>query len=100
MNKIVIERLAQRLLKCPFDQQLFDSAFSLRLHLCDAHRTEISRSHRVACQGSAENTERPKQLYCCPHCEFVVPEPSCQNPHDSIINHIRTEHPNPNPFEP
>ncbi len=100
MNEIVIERLARRLLKCPFGGELFDSALSLRLHLCDAHRAEISRPHRVACQSADESTDRPRQLYCCPHCEFVVPEPSDQNPHDRIINHIRAEHPNPNPFEP
>ncbi|MBI2926618.1 MAG: hypothetical protein HYY24_13060 [Verrucomicrobia bacterium] len=95
MNEIVIERLARRLLKCPFDGELFDSALGLRLHLCDAHRTQISRPHRVACQASPENTERPRQLYCCPHCDFVVPEPSDQNPHSGIVNHLRAEHPNP-----
>src|SRR5437660_3975654 len=100
MNEIVIERLARRLLKCPFDQQLFDSDLSLRLHLCDAHRTEISRAHRVACQTATENNERPKRLYCCPHCDFVVPDPSDENPLSAILNHIRIEHPNPNPFEP
>jgi hypothetical protein len=100
MNEIIIERLARRLLKCPFDQQLFDSAFGLRKHLCDEHRAQISRPHRVACQTDTRNTERPKQLYCCPHCDFVVPEPSYQNPHSGIVNHIRAEHPNPNQFEP
>lgn len=100
MNEIAIERLARRLLKCPFDQRLFDSDLSLRLHLCDAHRKEISRPHRVACQTATGNTERPKQLYCCPHCDFVVPEPSAENPLTGILNHIRAEHPNPDPFEP
>jgi hypothetical protein len=100
MNEIVIERLARRLQKCPFDQQLFNSALSLRLHLVAAHSVEISRPHRVACQTTAANTERPRQLYCCPHCDFVVPEPSSENPLSGILNHIRAEHPNPNTFEP
>jgi hypothetical protein len=94
MNEIVIERLAQRLFKCPFDQQLFDSILGLRLHLCGAHRSEISRLHRVACQSAADNTERPKKLYCCPQCDFVVPDPSDESPTSEIINHIRVEYPN------
>jgi hypothetical protein len=100
MNEIIIERLARRLLKCSFDGELFDSALSFRLHLCNDHRTQISRPHRVACQADTQNTERPKQLYCCPHCDFVVPEPSYQNPHSGIGNHIQAKHPNPNQFEP
>jgi len=100
MNEIIIERLARRLLKCPFDGELFDSALCFRLHLCNDHRTQISRPHRVACQADTQNTERPKQLYCCPHCDFVVPEPSYQNPHSGIGNHIQAKHPNPNQFEP
>ena len=99
MNEVVIERLARRLLKCPFDQQLFDSALGLRLHLCEAHRTEIARPHRVACQSATKNTERPKQLYCCPHCDFVVPDPFDGSPTSEIINHIRAKHSNPDSVE-
>jgi hypothetical protein len=93
-------RLARRLLKCPFDQQLFDSALGLRLHLYGAHRTEISRPHRVACQRSSENVERPRQLYCCPHCDFAVPDPSWSNPTSEMIEHVRSEHPGPDPCVP
>ena len=94
MSEIVIERLARSLVKCPFDQQLFYSSLGLRLHLCDAHRTEISRLHPVACQTGDRNTERPRQLYCCPHCDFVVPDPFDGSPTSEIINHIRGEHAN------
>lgn len=95
----VSKRLARRLLKCPFDQQLFDSDLSLRLHLCDAHRQDISRPHRVACQVAAENTERPKRLKCCPHCDFVVADFPDQRPQVGMFHHIRDEH-HSNPFEP
>lgn len=100
MNEIVIERLAQRLHKCPFDQQLFDSALGLRLHLCAAHPAEISRPHRVACQAPSDNAERPRQLYCCPHCDFVVPDPFDQSPVSAILDHVQAEHRSPNPCEP
>src|SRR5690242_8944613 len=96
---IFIERLAQRLLRCPFDEVLFGSALGLRLHLCDTHRLQISRPHRVA-RHSVVREQRPRQLYCCPHCDFVVPDTLEQSPLSEILNHIRAEHPNPNPFEP
>src|SRR6266480_3205784 len=99
MNEIVIDQLARRLQKCPFDGALFDPDLRLRLHLCDAHKTQISRPHRVACQTAAENAERPKQLYCCPHCDYVVPDSFDGSPTSEVSNHIRAKHRNPNSVE-
>ena len=98
MSEIVIERLARRLLKCPFDQELFDSAksaLSLRVHLCEAHGAEICRSHRIVRRQASDPADRPRRLYCCLDCDFAVPEGGDGNPQTGMYNHIRAEHPNP-----
>src|SRR6266571_2260130 len=98
MSETVIERLARRLSKCPFDQELFDSgklALSLRLHLCEAHVAEICLPHRIARPPDSDLGERPRKLYCCPLCDFAVPNPGVENPLSAIINHIEVEHSRP-----
>ena len=95
MNDLVIERFARRLLKCPFDQQIFDSsnsALDLRLHLGKAHAGDISQHHRVRRTAGDEPIERPVVLYCCPRCEFVAPP---GDPLGSITRHITAKHPKP-----
>src|SRR5437867_3699133 len=98
MSEIVIERLARRLCKCPFDEELFDSgnsALSLRLHLSEMHSADICQPDVVARPATANAAERPRRLCCCHHCGFIAPDPGDENPITLIDNHIRTEHPNP-----
>lgn len=90
----VIECLAQRLHKCPFDQQFFDSSNSvlgLRLHLCESHAGEICQSHRISRPEPFDSGDRPRRLYCCLHCDFAA---APGNAIASIIQYITTEHPN------
>jgi len=95
MRDSVIECLAQRLVKCPFDGQLFDSsnsALGLRLHLCESHAGEIFQPHRITRRQPFDSGDRPRKLYCCVDCDFAAP------PGDaiaSITQHITAEHPNP-----
>src|SRR5437016_1348576 len=92
MGGTVIERLARRLRRCPFDQELFDrtnSALQLRLHLREAHSNEICPTHRIARLSSSEPEERPTKLYCCRDCDFATPY------FTEVVSHIQTEHPDP-----
>lgn len=98
MNDAIIEEFARGLIRCPFEPQLFDSAkaaLSLRLHLCESHLRDIQTPHRIARPKDSDPDERPRTLYCCPHCDFAAPQPGNQNPIDAISKHIQAQHPNP-----
>lgn len=96
MSDVVFEHLARRLLKCPFDQEIFDSAnsaLSFRLHLADAHGAEICELSRITRQHSVDSDDRPRKLYCCLHCDFAVPE--SEDAYRVLHRHITDAHPNP-----
>ena len=94
MNEMIWERLAKRFLKCPFDNQLFDSSKDLRLHLCEYHAERICRRHRVSRQDALKNIEMPEKLFLCGHCsDFAVPESG--NAQSEMRRHIHAAHPNP-----
>jgi hypothetical protein len=96
VDAIVIERLARRLLKCPFDQELFNLPLLLRLHLSERHETEICRRCSVPRQSHLQGIERPETIYLCGHClNFVVPEAGDGRGVGEMERHIGAEHPNP-----
>lgn len=96
MSEIVIARLAKRLLKCPFDGDIFDSSLGLRVHLCETHGAQICQQIRLMRPDSVEcSEERPNRLYCCPQCDFAIPERSYPSATTERGQHIKDRHRNP-----
>ena len=96
MNDAVLRHFAERLSKCPCCGEVFESQLSLRLHLCESHKTEICRSHRIQCPTAFKGIERPSKLRFCGHClEANSPEPFASDAFGKIDNHIRVEHSHP-----
>ena len=96
ISEKVLERLAKRLWKCPFDQVVFDSALTLRLHLVESHPRDICQRRRLPQQAALGDIERPTKLSFCGHClGFAVPDASDRNAISEIARHIRNQHPNP-----
>lgn len=91
MNERVLERLAERLQKCPIDEQLFASGLPIRLHLAETHSVAVSRRHRIA--APTQIHYRPETLFLCGHC-MAFAAPSETNPISEIADHIKNEHPN------
>src|SRR6266851_3015589 len=97
MNDAVLRHFAERLSKCPCCGEVFESQLSLRLHLCESHKTEICRSHRIQCPTAFKGIERPASVFFCGHClELGVPEPFVvPGGTGGIYDHIKAEHSNP-----
>ncbi len=94
MNDVIFERLAKRLLKCSFDDRLFDSSLDLRLHLCEFHAQRICEHRRAPRRVSLTSADVPEKLLLCGHClQFVVPEKG--DAISKVHQHILAEHPNP-----
>lgn len=101
MSDEVINRLAQRLLKCPFDPELFESLLALETHLSESHGAQICHRERVPRRAQLEDTERPTRLTICGHCcEFMVPHTVGRNPTDELVKHIAEKHPDPSGIPP
>ena len=97
MTDAVINRLAQRLLKCPFDDELFDSVAGLELHLFEGHGDKMCEKRRVPRPVSEERAERPIRLNICRYCQdegryFAIPHFIDQAATDDIIAHIEEHH--------
>lgn len=96
MSEIDLKGLAERLWKCPFDNEVFDSSLSLWSHLCELHGRDIWQLHQVKGQVFLGDIERPEKLTFCGHCfDFVVPSAPGRHPITEIDQHIREQHPNP-----
>ncbi|MDO8542659.1 MAG: hypothetical protein Q7S40_19640 [Opitutaceae bacterium] len=93
MDEMIWAPLASRLLKCPLDDQLFDSSIGLRLHLCESHAERICRHNRVPRQVALQEIEIPEKLFLCGHCGFIVP--AAEHGDSGMVRHIRAAHPNP-----
>jgi hypothetical protein len=91
MNGNVFENLAKRIFKCPCCAQVFESQLRLRLHLCESHKAEICRSHRVQRPSAFRVIERPNKICFCGHClEANTPELFASDAFCKIDNHIGT----------
>ena len=96
ISENVLERLAKRLWKCPFDQKLFNSPSRLRLHLVESHEGDICQRRRLPQQVPLGNVENPTKLTFCGHClDCMVPDAPDRHPVSEIARHIREKHPNP-----
>lgn len=92
----ILKRLAKRLLRCPFDEEVFDSKAALKEHLEGAHSDEICGEKLIPKQDGLREIEPPTRLTFCGHClNFVVPNGPCRNATTEVDRHIRAEHPNP-----
>lgn len=97
MTDAVLNRLAQRLLKCPFDPELFDSATELQSHLLDCHGDQICEKRRVPKRVAQKDIERPTVIHICGLCfEFMVPNIEGRNALSEIPAHGTETHSNPN----
>lgn len=97
MGEKVLKRFAKRLLRCPFDEELFDSIESLSEYLLKFHSAGICRRQRLPKQEALGDIDRPSKLTFCGHClGNMVPDAPGRNTLSEIIRHIRQEHPNPN----
>jgi hypothetical protein len=101
MTDAVLNRLAQRLLKCPFDDELFDSAASIESHLVECHEEQICQWIRVPMQVAEKDAERPTKIYICGVCRrFMVPNTAGRYPLGEIPRHIEDEHTDPSRLRP
>ena len=97
MSERILKRLAKRLLRCPFDEELFDSKEGLCEHLLAHHSTDICRKQRMPKQEALGDIDRPSKLTFCGHClGNMVPHALGRNALSEIDRHIREAHPNPN----
>ena len=97
MTDAVLNRLAQRLLKCPFDPELFDSAAELQSHLLECHGDQICEKRRVPKRVAQKDIERPTAIHICGLCfEFMVPNIEGRNALSEIPAHGKETHSNPN----
>lgn len=97
MTDAVLIRLAQRLLKCPFDPELFNSAAELQSHLLECHEAQICQKHRITKQAAEKDGERPAIIHACGLClEFMVPKLDGRNAISEISAHVRETHSDPN----
>ena len=95
-EETVLQRLAARLWRCRFCSEIVElasSTTSINAHLSGLHGAAIFQSRRIARQQPVELPERPQKLYCCTHCDFVVP-PDPDDAYGSIQKHIEAAHPN------
>lgn len=96
MSDDILNRLARRLLKCPFDSELFDSQSELGTHLSASHGAQICKRHRVPRLEPVEDIERPKKMFMCGICfGFMVPDAVGRSALSEIPAHIKAQHPNP-----
>ncbi|MEO6753007.1 MAG: hypothetical protein ABIP85_14605 [Chthoniobacteraceae bacterium] len=97
MTDAVLNRVAQRLFKCPFDPELFDSKLELEMHLFECHADRICEKRRVLRQDADEDAERPVSLTICKYCEdeggyFAIPRYRDRAPDEDMHAHIRQKH--------
>ncbi len=97
MSERILRRIAKRLLRCPFDEELFDSEEALSEHLLAHHSPDICRKQRMPKQDALGDIDRPTKLTFCGHClGHMVPDALGRNALSEIARHIREAHPNPN----
>ena len=97
MSEKILKCIAKRLLRCPFDEELFDSTEAMREHLLASHASDICRRQRTPKQDGLGDIDRPTNLTFCGHClGHMVPDAQGRNAFSEISRHIREAHPNPN----
>ena len=92
MSERILKRFAKRLLRCPFDEELFDSKDGLCEHLSEIHANALRRIHPVPEQELTAEIERPLRMHQCPYCDFLVPELVGHNAITDIEHHIEKKH--------
>lgn len=97
MTDAVIHRLAGKLWKCAFDDQLFDSVIGMGSHLIEFHGYRLCEKQQVLREAADQASEKPVRLSVCIYCQqggryFAIPRFPDWQADDGIIAHIDQNH--------